>query len=211
MNQQTTGGETPDSVHSTARYMAEQLSVGFRAHDKGFREEAVEAFRAVDALQFQYLDEDDVRLATTAFVDSLWAKDEVEFGCLRDGELKREEVAAADYGPVTQKLRQRASIIGADPQYATKKAEAWRKHKSGGDYWTPFGRSQVYELRAALRNPDYPEKPRAGQSGLGPEPFRYVLAFESHDMHTEHHWWEGVAVMVPYFETILRSYEGDGD
>ena len=191
--------------------MAEQLSVGFRAHDKGFRDEAIEAFGAVDELQFQYLDEEDVRLATTAFVDALWAKDEVEFECLRDGELKREAVADADYGPVTRKLRQRALIIGADSRYAEKKAEAWRRHKCGGDYWTPFGWSQVYELRAALRDPDYPHKPRAGRSGLGPEPLRYVLAFELHDMHADRCWSEGVTAMVPYFETILRSYEGDGD
>lgn len=213
MNTQTAGGETTEteSVHSTARHVAEQLSVGFRAHDKGLREEAIDAFHAVDALQFQYLDEEDVHLATTAFVDALWAKDEVEFRCLRDGELQTADVESADYSPVVQKLRQRASIIGADPRYAEKKAEAWRKHKSGGDYWTPFGWSQVYELRAALRDPDYPDKPRAGQSGPGPEPLRYVLAFELHDMHTEHRWREGVAAMVPYYETILRSYENDGD
>jgi hypothetical protein len=189
--------------------MAEQLSVGFRAHDKGLREEAVEAFHAVDRLQFQDLDDEDTHLAATAFVDALWAKDEVEFQCLRDGELQIADVREADYRPVKQKLRQRASIIGADPRYAEAKAEAWQKHKAGGDYWTPFGRSQMYELRAALGDPDYPSKPRAGQSGLGPEPLRYVLAFELHDMHTDRHWQEGVSVMIPYYVKILESYEDD--
>ena len=213
MSQQTGGGGDTDaeSIYSTARYMAEQLSIGFRAHDKGLREEAVEAFHAVDRLQFQNLDEEDTHLTATAFVDSLWAKDEVEFQCLRNGELQAAAVESADYGPVKQKLRQRASVIGADSEYALKKAEAWRKHKSGGDYWTPFGESQMHELRAALRNPTYPDKPRAGQSGPGPEPLRYVLAFELHDMHTEQSWREGIEVMVPYYATILRSYEDDAN
>jgi hypothetical protein len=189
--------------------MAEQLSIGFRAHDKGLHDEAVEAFHAVDKLQFQDLDEEDTHLAATAFVDALWAKDEVEFQCLRDGKLQVSDLEDADYAPVKQKLRQRASIIGADSRYAQTKAEAWRKHKIGGDYWTPFGWSQVYELRAALRDHEYPRKPRAGQSGLGPEPLRYVLAFELHDMHTNRRWEEGVSVMIPYYVKILESYEDD--
>lgn len=211
MNNQTAGADHTGraDVLSTAQYMAEQLSTGFQAHDKGFREEAIEAFHSVDKLQFQYLGDDTVRLAATAFVDALWAKDEIEFQCLRDGEIQKEDLKQASYSPVRQKLRQRASLVGADAEYAVKKAEAWRKHKAGGDYWTPFGWSQLYELRAALRDPTYPQKPRAGQSGLGPDPLRYVLAFELHDMHTEQTWQDGLEVMVPYFAKILTSYEDD--
>lgn len=209
MSQQSAGGDaTGDSgIYATARYMAEQLSAGFRAHDKGHREEAIEAFHAVDRHQFPDLNEEDTHLAATAFVDALWAKDEVEFQCLRDGALQIADLERADYSPVKQKLRQRASLVGADARYAATKAEAWREHKTGGDYWTPFGRSQVYELRAVLGDPEYPQKPRAGQSGLGPEAMRYVLAFELHDMHTERYWREGVSVMVPYYLKILESHE----
>ena len=209
MSQQPTGGDVggADSLYSTARYMAEQLSAGFRAHDKGHRTEAIEAFHAVDTYQFPDLDETDTHLAATAFVDALWAKDEVEFKCLRNGDLQVADLEQADYRPIKQKLRQRASLIGADSRYAATKAEAWRQHKTGGDYWTPFGQSQLYELRAALGDPNYPEKPRAGQSGLGPEAMRYVLAFELHDMHTERYWREGISVMVPYYVKILESHE----
>ena len=211
MSQQSAGGDASDtdSLYSTARHVAEQLSRGFRAHDKGLREEATEAFYTVDRHQFPELDEEDTRLAATAFVDALWAKDDVEFGCLRNGALQIADLEDADYSPVKQKLRQRASLIGADARYAATKAEAWRKHKTGGDYWTPFGWSQVYELRAALDDPDYPRKPRAGQSGIGPEPMRYVLAFELHDMHNDKHWREGISVMIPYYLTILESHEDD--
>lgn len=213
MTQHTVGGEPThsDYITSTAQYMAEQLSKGFKAHDVGKYEEAIDAFYEVDTLQFRHLDDDDAFLAAKAFVDALWAKDEIEFQCLRDGEIQVEDIKDADYSPVRQRLRQRASIIGADPRYAEKKAEAWRRHKCGGDYWTPYGWSQVYELRAALDDPLYPEKPRAGLSGLGPEALRYVLANELHDMHTEESWEEGLEVLVPYYLKILRSHTDNGN
>lgn len=213
MSQLSAGGEhaAEEDIYATARYMAEQLSVGFRAHDKGVRDEAIEAFRAVDALQFPDISEEDALLAATAFVDALWEKDEIEFQCLRDGEIQIADIERADYSPVRQKLRQRASIVGADPRYAVKKAEAWKRHKAGGDYWTPYGWAQVYELRAAMDDPNYPEKPRAGRSGLGPEPLRYVLANELHDMHTEAHWQEGLNVLIPYYLKILQSHKDDGN
>jgi len=199
-------GSRADDPHATARHLAERLSAGFRAHDKGRREAALEAFHEIDSYQFPDLEAADTRLAAEAFVDALWAKDDVEFGCLRNGALQVDDLRTADYSPVKQRLRQRASLIGADPKYAETKAEAWRKHKTGEDYWTPFGWSQVYELRAVLDDPGYPRKPRGGQSGIGPGPMRYVLAFELHDMHTERHWQEGVSVMVPYYVRILESH-----
>lgn len=194
-----------DDNRSTARYLSEQLAAGFQAHDRGSYSEAVEHFYTIDEYQFQSLEDDKLRLAATAFVEALKAKDEVEFQCLQHGDIQQEAIMAADYSPVRNKLRQRASIIRADSEYAIKKAEAWRRHKAGGNYWTPFGWSQVHELRAALQNPEYPLKPRAGKSGLGPEPLRYVLAFELHDMHTKRHWRQGIEVMVPYYENILMS------
>lgn len=193
---------------STARYLSEQLAAGFQAHDRGSYSDAVEHFYTIDEYQFGNLGDDKLRLAATAFVEALKAKDEVEFHCLQHGDIQQEAIMDADYSPVRNKLRQRASMIGADSNYAVKKAEAWRKHKAGGNYWTPFGWSQVHELRAALQNPNYPSKPRAGKSGLGPEPLRYVLAFELHDMHTKRHWQQGIEVMIPYYENILTNQMG---
>lgn len=188
-----------------AQAMAAQLSEGFKAHDRKDRADAIEAFTFVDYNQFRDLDEQNARHAATAFVDALWEKDKIEFNSLQDGEIDPEAVQNADYGPVRQQLRKRASIIGADPEYATTKAKAWRRHKTGGDYWTPFQRSQVYELRSVLQDPEYPNKSRGGRSGPGPEPLRYVLAFELHNMNTKRHWKQGEQVMQPYFEYILRT------
>ena len=199
---------TADAALGSAENPVQLGVVGAEPYWEAY-EAAVEAFAAVDRRQFQYLSEAAVDLAASAFVDALRAKDEVEFGCLRDGALQRTAIENADYRRVTGKLRERAAIIGMDAQYAVEKTEAWRRHKAGGEYWTPFARSQVYELRAALSDPDYPHKPRGGQSGFGPEPFRYVLAFELHDMHTERHWREGIPVMVPYYEKILERYGTD--
>lgn len=204
--QQQRGGKTVDAedLEGTAKMMARQLARLFRAHDRGLREEAIEACLRVDRLQFPALESADVELAAERFVDALWAKDEVEFQHLTDGAIDTAGLRQADYGEVRARLRERASLIGADPRYATTKAEAWRRHKVGGDYWTPFVKSQVFELRTILDDPPYPNKPRGGQSGPGPEPLRYILAFELHDMKTERHWQEGIEVMTPYFAKILR-------
>lgn len=196
-------------VRGTARYMARELARLFKSHDKGRKSDAVDACRAVDECQFRTLDSDELELAATAFVDALWAKDNIELRHMGDGRIDTAGIRSADYSQVTQELRKRAAIVGADPAYATTKAEAWRRHKSGGEYWTPFMKSQKYELRAALQDPAFPNKPRAGQSGPGPEPMRYVLAFELHDMHTERHWQQGIDVMVPYFSRILREHNSD--
>lgn len=203
--------EDISSLQATAREMAEHLGAVFRAHDNANREKAINSLIEVDRRQFPALDSDDIRMAATAFVDALWAKDRIEFEHLSDGEINEETLREADYSRAIQKLRQRAAIIDADPQYAITKVQAWRQHKLGGDYWTPFQRSQVYELRAVLDDPEYPHKPRAGQSGPGPEAMRYVLAFELHDMHTERHWLQGVRVMTPYFLRILTHHNGGGD
>lgn len=204
VNKPTRGDST---IRQTATDMARELSNGFQAHDDKRRDDAVEAFFAVDRRQFSYLNDSEARDAAIAFVDALWAKDEIEFQFLRNGDIEREGIKKADYHRVKQKLRKRAWITGADPRYAETKAKAWRHHKSDDDYWTPFMKSQVYELRAALQSPSYPDKRRGGKAGPGPEPMRYVLAFELHDMHTPKHWKQGEEVMVPYFERILREIQ----
>ncbi|MES3517955.1 MAG: hypothetical protein PPP58_09855 [Natronomonas sp.] len=198
-----------EETREMARGMAEMLAKGFKAHDVGDHAEAVEAFTFVDRHQFSELGDENLRLAAEAFVDALEAKDDVELRYLRDGTFDQEGLRTADYSEPRQHLRRRAAIIGAEQAYAITKAEAWRKHKAGGDYWTPFVRSQVYELRAALDDPAYPDKPRAGKSGPGPDPMRYMLAFELHDMKTEEHWEQGIEALVPYFSLILEATDDD--
>lgn len=194
---------------ATAESMARQICRGFMAHDRGRRQEAVTAFEYVDSRQFPHLDADDAHLAATAFVDALWAKDDLELQFLGDGTLDDEGLRAADWGPVRAEFRERAAAIGLDQEYARLKTEAWRRHKTGGDYWSPFQQAQVMELRAALQDADYPNKPKEGASGLGPEAGRYALAVELHDMHTERHWAQAVETMVPYFDRILSSHTDD--
>jgi hypothetical protein len=194
---------------ATAREMALGLAHVFRAHDEGERERALEACKRVDELQFQHVSDDDVELASEAFIDALWEKDDVELDCLTGGEIDEARLQDADYGAVRSRLRTRALLVGADQRYATRKVEAWRKHKTGGDYWTPYQRAQLHEFRAAIQDPEYPRKPRGGRSGPGPEPMRYVLASELHDMNSTRHWEQGVEMLVPYFERILRERDDD--
>lgn len=196
--------ESPDEP---ARAMARQVCMGFMAHDRGHHEEAVKAFEFVDRLQFRHVDRHNIHLAARAFVDALWAKDTLELQYLREGELDEESLRRADWSPVRKKFRQRAAALGLDQEYAVLKTEAWRRHKTGGDYWSPFQEAQLMELRTALQNPEYPEKPKEGQSGLGPEAARYALAVELHDMHTPKHWRQAEQTMVPYFEKIVSSYD----
>ncbi|MDZ7745110.1 MAG: hypothetical protein U5K28_00730 [Halobacteriales archaeon] len=147
----------------------------FRHSDQGYRKQALTACKEVDARQFQYLDEEEVHLASSALIDALRAKDDIELQTLQQGGFDQTAVEDADYSPVTQKLRERAVIVGADQRYATEKTKAWRPHKAGGDYWTPYQRAQMYELRAApLQNPAYPRsrkrgiRPRTGTDAIRP-------------------------------------------
>jgi len=196
---------------TVARRMAEQVCRGFRAHDRRERERAVEAFAAVDRRQFAHLDAPTARAAAAAYVDALWAKDEVEESCTVDGDLDYDALAEADWGSVRMAFARRASLVGMDPGYAEASTVAWKRHKIGGDYARPMQRAQVYELRAAMDDPEYPRKPHQGQSGFGPEAARYLLAVELHDMHTEGHWEQAMEVMIPYFERILRAHDRRGD
>ena len=184
--------------------IATQLGLGFVAHDRRQREEAVEAFTAVDRFQFRHVSDEVAREAAVAYVDALWAKDAVEDAHRTDDGFDREALDGADWTPVRQAFARRASLVGADPAYAERSTVAWRRHKTGGDYWTPMQEAQMYELRAALQDPDYPNKPRGGASGFGPEPARYALGVELHDTRRYE---EGVEAMTPYFERIATAHE----
>lgn len=195
----------------TAQYMAEQIVRVFNEHDQRNRANAIEACKEVDALYFQHVDQENIRLGATAFVDALWAKDDVEFHHLRGGELDQDSLASADWSPVRQKFRERAAALGIDQEFAIQKTKAWRRHKTGGDYLTPFQRAQVLELRAALRDSEYPHKPKYGQDGPGPEAIRYALCVELHDFHTPDHWQQAKQVMVPYFMKVLKENTNDDE
>lgn len=203
------GTAVPDGerVEDVAAEMAKQVCLGFQFHDRRERERAVEAFAAVDRRQFAHVDTATARAAAAAYVDALWAKDAVETRCTRNGELDYGALAVADWSPVESAFAERAALVGADPGYAEASTLAWKRHKVGGDYARPMQRAQMYELRAAMGDPEYPQKPHQGQSGYGPEAARYLVAVELHDMHTEGHWKQARDVMVPYFERILRAHE----
>lgn len=199
----TSGVETA----RTAEHMAEQMCRGFIEHDRGDRDAATDAFAAVDERQFRHVDRRDARLAATAFVEALWAKDEIEFQYLTDRTIDRDGLREADWSPVRRAFRKRASLLEIDQEYAALKTEAWRRHKTDGDYWTPFQKAQVLELRAALQDPEYPRKAKDGRSGFGPETLRYTLGVELHDMHAAEYWEQAKDVMTPYFERILDAHE----
>jgi len=195
-----------DRIETIAAYMAGQLGRGFVFHDQRQREAAVEAFAAVDTLQFAHLDEAAAREAAEAYVDALWTKDAVEDACRTggDGRIDAASVAEADWSGVEAGFERRAEVAGIDPAYASLTTEAWINHKSGGDYWTPMMEAQMLELRTAMDDPTYPDKPRSGQSGFGPEPARYALGVELHDTRRFD---EGREAMIPYFERILHAHD----
>jgi hypothetical protein len=201
--------EGKQNITETAQKMAKDFGDIFLANDQGLKQQATVHCQNVDKLLFPHLTLEEVELASSAYVDALWEKDNIELECLQDGELNQENIKKADYSQVRKHLRTRASAIGADQRYAIEKTKAWRNHKAGGDYWTPYQNAQVHELRAALQNPNYPNKPKYGQSGPGPEPIRYVLAAELHDMHSEKYHEQAIEVLVPYFARILMSHNDE--
>lgn len=184
------------------------LGLGFKHHDKRNRELAIEAFAVTDTFQFRHVSGDTARDASTAYVDALWEKDRIEAMCTVDGELDTSALDEADWSPVRRAFERRASLVGIDPRYAAQSTVAWRRHKVGGDYWTPMKQAQVYELQAALQDPDYPHKPRDGQSGHGPEAARYAIGVELHDTRRFE---EMTDVMIPYFERIDRRHRSPND
>ena len=208
MNSTVKQPSNPDhlDIGETATFMAKRVIEGFVAHDNGDYDGAVEAFYDVDRHQFPQLADDDIRLASIFYVDALFEKDEVEFQHLRGGGMDTDTLREADWTPVRKKFRMRAGVIGMDSRYALASTDAWRNHKVGGDYWGPIQEAQAIEIRAAIGDPDYPSKPKYGQSGYGPEPARYALAIELHDMHEARYVSQAVTVMEPYFEFILEHH-----
>lgn len=203
-NEPSETGMSDQPVEETACYMADQLCRGFIHHDRREYDASVRAFGNVDVLQFAHVDERAAREAATAYVDALWAKDAVEDACRVDGEIDPDRLAAADWSDVAAAFERRAAAAEVDPVYAELTTEAWINHKTGGDYWTPMMRAQMLELRAALQDPSYPDKPRHGQGGFGPEPARYALGNELHDTRQ---WAQAREVMTPYFQRILDERE----
>lgn len=191
-------------IDKRAQFTARQLGRGFIEHDQRNRAEAVDAFAAADGQQFAHIDDTAVRDAAEAYVRALWRKDEIEDQCRVDGNIDPEQVAGADWSPVEDAFRERADIIGADARYATLSTQGWVEHKAGGDYWTPLMEAQQYEIQAAMQKRTYPEKPRSGTGGFGPEPARYVVGVELHDMRRYE---EAASVMLPYFEQILAAHD----
>lgn len=198
--QRTDDSADTNSVQRTARGLARELCLGFKYHDDRERERAIDAFATVDRAQFDHVSAETARAASVAYVDALWEKDAVERSCTIHGRMDKDALDAADWSDVRAAFARRAELVGMDEAYAEQSTLAWRRHKTGGDYWTPMQRAQMYELRAALETSDYPDKPRYGQSGFGPEPARYALGVELHDTRN---WEQAQRVMVPYFERIL--------
>lgn len=188
--------------------VAKSLATGFMHHDKRNRELSVESFAVVDVFQFQHISEDTAVEASEAYVDALWAKDAIEKACTTDGELDLSKLEDADWSPVEDAFARRASLAGMDSRYAESSTAFWRRHKIGYDYWTPMKQAQVYELRAALQDPEYPHKPRQGQSGHGPEAARYGLGVELHDTRR----FDAIIdVMTPYYERIARRHDAHNE
>lgn len=195
------------SDHTTlAARLAGRLCEGFRHHDRRERVASIEAFAAVDRHQFAHLDESRARDAAEAYVDALWEKDAVEDAHRVDGTLDRDRLATAEWDSVERPLARRASVVGMDAAYARLTATAWRRHKTGGDYWTPTLRAQGHEVRAAI-GPSGAEKAGDGIEGVGALPARYLVGVELHDMHSAAHWQEAVEVMTPYYAAILAGQE----
>ena len=204
-NEWTDTPPLPAGVERSAPYMADQLGRGFLHHDRRERDAAVEAFAKVDVIQFEHLDEVEARTAAEGYVDALWAKDEVEDSCRDDdSEIDAERLVDADWSAVEDGFERRAEVVGIDSEYAPLTTEAWIKHKAGGDYWTPMMKAQMLELRVALQEPEYPDKPRNGEHGFGPEPTRYALGVELHDTRQYE---QGRAAMTPYFQRILDAHD----
>lgn len=188
--------------------MAAALCRGFQAHDQRAEQQALRAFAYVDRHQFAHLSPDLADDAAGAYVDALWAKDRLEDQHRTDdGQLDTSALARASWRPVRDAFRERAEIVGMPQLYATESTLAWKRHKVGGDYWTPMLAAQTHELRYAMHQLDYPDKHRHGTSGWGPEAVRYLLGVELHDRHDSTAWQQAVDAMTPYYQAILDAHE----
>jgi len=169
--------------------IARQLAHGSEAYDDRDRSAARGHFRVVDRYQFVNGDAD---RAADAYVDALWAKDRLEKAAGPAG------LEFADWSPVVTALIDRCDAVGIADTYATSTAAAWRRHKVGGDYWTPILRAQMHEVRAIVGG-DYPRKDRGGAWGFGALPFLYGVGVEAHDVRA---WDIAIGAMTLYFERL---------
>lgn len=191
----------------TARELARNLCEGFVAHDKRDRDRALTAFIAVDRGQFPWLGEVEARRTAGAFVDALWEKDAIESPYTVERDLKDlDRLAAADWDRVYAPLKRRAEIIGMSTEYAAHTTEAWRQHKTGGDYWTPTLIAQNHEISAAIGE-RLPEGTGFGHSEHGHLAARYLVGVELHDMHSDQHWEQAIDLMTVYFAEMLTLKE----
>lgn len=198
-------GRTEDRAHRVAT----KICAGFVAHDERDWAACRDAFVAVDRAQFPHLSDAAAERAGTAFAASLWAKDAVEAPHVEgDRVVDREGLTEADWSPVREWLERRAAVVGMDRAYATETTTAWKRHKVGGDYWTPTMAAQRIEIAAAVDAPSYPEKPRFGTDGFGHLPARYLTGLELHDMRSEDHWAAAVEEMTAYFAELFARQEG---
>lgn len=110
--------EQSEAFTDEAERLAAAVCRGFRAHDRGDREEAIEAFSIADRRQFAHLPESKAREASVAYANALFAKDDVEIDHLSNGGFDQQGLAATDWTPVSTQFRVRASIVGMDPEYA---------------------------------------------------------------------------------------------
>lgn len=206
----TTRTDADRTTDELAGHMAESVCRGFIAHDARDRVACVEAFYEVDRHQFAHLTDEEAYRAATAYVDALWAKDDVEAPFVtEDGTLDPEPLDDADWSPVVEALERRADIVGMPAEYATATTDGWRLHKTGGDYWTPHMVAQRHEVRAAIDDPEYPHKRGTSPTGVGALPARYLVGIELHDMKTEATWAEAADVMQSYYADILHQQRTD--
>lgn len=197
-----------DGRRERARYTAAQLCLAFIAHDQRDRDTCVDALYEVDSRQFGHLPESAVHEGSFAFADALWAKDRVEAPYVEGQTVQDVEgLDEADWSPLRQALARRADALGIEAAYAEATTTAWRRHKTGGDYWTPTLRAQRHELDAALPPAATTAKEEFGGSGFGSLPARYLVAVECHDCHSPEDWTEAVSVMTPYFEALFAAQE----
>lgn len=192
-----------------AEKMATEICNGYRLHDSRDRPEAETAFAFVDRYQFPHLSYEEVAESAYWFVESLWRKDEIERPHMTAGVLHdREGLAEADWEYVRKSLEKRATIVGIHPKYAELTTLSWKRHKIGGDYWTPTLEAQQLECLVALGVDHYPNKHRGGQSGYGLLPVLYLAGVELHDVRSKAAWQLAQELMTVYFNIILQSHEG---
>jgi hypothetical protein len=193
-----------------ARDAAANLCQGFVEHDRRNGGACREAFAAVDRAQFPHLTDAAASRAGGAYAAALWEKDAVEAGHVEgDTVVDRDGLAAADWSRVRGWLERRADVVGMDRAYASETTTAWKRHKVGGDYWTPTMAAQRIELTAAVGDGGYPSKPRFGTDGFGHLATRYLTGVELHDMRSDTHWEAAVSEMTTYFAELFARQERD--